>query len=271
VVRTPPSGPPGSAEAGRQGAGHEGRKARRRSRGPDKRRKSWSKGITSRERKDLLRADGLASLIGQPLNTTLDFHPSHLATYPTANLNEFFAALRMRISTWLRRKRIGTYWVWARENYAGERRENYAGERREHLHIVLHLPPRYRAKLEAHIRVLPPYKGDAYLVQVGERTSVRCPVTGRWIDGLAYRMKQLRGDAVGAPGPYRLTRETTSRYDGAPVAPVYGQRCGVSDSLSLKAEQQRRIARQEHFASTARTGIGMMAAQEGARAPEPLN
>jgi hypothetical protein len=138
-------------------------------------------------------ADRFAREIRPPLNTTLDFQPCHLDVYPTANLDEFFAALRMRISTWLRRKRIGTYWVWTRENYEGKRRE--------HLHIVLHLPPRYRGELENHIRGLPPYKGDAYLVQVGERTSVRCPVTGRWTDGLAYRMKQLRGDAVGAQGP----------------------------------------------------------------------
>ena len=70
-------------------------------------------------------------------------------------------------------------------------------------------------------------------------------------------MKQARGDAVGAPGPYRLNREITSRYDRAPVAPVYGQRCGVSDSLSLKAEQQWRITRQEHFTSTATLRKGL--------------
>jgi len=50
-------------------------------------------------------------------------------------------------------------------------------------------------------------------------------------------MKQLRGDAVGAPGPTRLNRETRSRCDGALVAPVYGKRCGVSDTLALKAER----------------------------------
>ena len=73
------------------------------------------------------------------------------------------------------------------------------------------------------------------------------PQTRRWEDGLRYRMKQLRGDAVGPPGPLRLNRETKSRHDGAPVAPVYGQRCGVSDSLSLKAERAWRTARQEQI------------------------
>jgi hypothetical protein len=138
---------------------------------------------------------------------------------------------------------------------------------------TLHLPSRGQANLKAHleayIRRLHP--GGPDLVRIGERTNVFNPQTRRWEDGLRYRMKQLRGDAVGPPGPTRLNRETSSRYDGAPVAPVYGKRCGVSDSLSPKEEQKWRAARQEHFASTARTGIGMVAAPEGVRAPEPVN
>ena len=104
----------------------------------------------------------------------------------------------------------------------------------------MHLPPRLRVELEAYLRRL--YPGGVNLVQIGQQTSHRCPDTGRWIDGLAYRMKQLRGDAVGAPGPTRLPRETKSRHDGAPVAPVYGKRCGVCDALSLKAERARQTA-----------------------------
>jgi hypothetical protein len=201
-----------------------------------------SKGITAKERKNLLGADQFARLLHRPLNTTLDFHPCHLADCPAKDLDTFFSELRMRISTRLRRWGIGTYWVWTRENYEGERRE--------HLHMVLHLPPRYRAELEAYIRRQSRYKGNAFVVEVGERKNEFNPVTRRWEDGLRYRMKQLRGDAVGAPGPTRLNRETKSRYDGAPVAPVYGQRCGVSDSLSLKAEQAWRAARHEHVASS---------------------
>jgi hypothetical protein len=201
-----------------------------------------SKGITAKERTDLLGADEFARLLRRPLNTTLDFHPCHMDEFPTGRLDEFFAELRVRISTWLKRKGIYTYWVWTRENYEGARRE--------HLHIVLHLPPHLRAELEAHIRGLPRYKGNAFVVEVGERKNEFNEATRRWEDGLRYRMKQLRGDAVGAPGPTRLNRETKSRYDGAPVAPVYGQRCGVSDSLSLKAEQAWRAARHEHVASS---------------------
>jgi hypothetical protein len=180
-------------------------------------------------------------------------------------MDAFLQGFRTRLSTCLGRKKISCYWVWTRENYEGERRE--------HLHMVLHLPSRGRASLkadlEACIRRL--YPGGSDLVRIGERTSVFNPQTRRWEDGLRYRMKQLRGDAVGAPGPTRLNRETRSRYDGAPVAPVYGKRCGVSDSLSPKTEQKWRAARQEHFASAARTEIGMMAAQQGVRAPGPVN
>ena len=193
----------------------------------DRRRKTWSKGITAQERKNLRRADGFATVIRRPLRTTLDFHPVHLDAYPEGELDDFFAALRTRISTWCGRKGIRCFWVWTRENYVGDRRE--------HLHLVMHLPSRFRGELEAHIRRL--YPGGAALVRIGDRTSYRCPDTRRWVDGLDYRMKQLRGDAVGAPGPTRLPRETKSRHDGAPVAPVYGKRCGVSDSLTVRAEK----------------------------------
>jgi hypothetical protein len=194
----------------------------------DKRRKIWSKGITSTERKDLLGADRFAAEhLGRPLNTTLDFHPGHLDTCPAEALDAFFSKLRMLISTWLRRKKIRTFWVWTRENYEGERRE--------HLHIVLHLPPRLRADLVDHIRDL--FPGSPQLVSIGERVNVRNTATDRRVDGLRYRMKQLRGDAVGAPGRTRLNRETRSRHDGALVAPVLGKRCGVSDTLTLKAEK----------------------------------
>jgi hypothetical protein len=90
--------------------------------------------------------------------------------------------------------------------------------------------------LAVYIRRLPPYKGNASLVRVGQRTRGFNPQTGVWQDGLDYRLKQLRGDAIGKPGPHRLYRETKSRFDGAPVASVLGKRCGVSQTLTLKAE-----------------------------------
>jgi hypothetical protein len=74
-------------------------------------------------------------------------------------------------------------------------------------------------------------------VQIGERKAFYNLATGRHTDGLSYRMKQMRSDAVGPPGPTRLYRETKSCHDGAPVAPVHGKRCGVSESLTDKAEK----------------------------------
>ncbi len=61
-------------------------KTKRRAPGRDKRRKTLSKGITAKERKNLIGADTFARLIRRHLNTTLDFHPCHLADYPTQSL-----------------------------------------------------------------------------------------------------------------------------------------------------------------------------------------
>jgi hypothetical protein len=174
------------------------------------------------------------TVIRHPLRTTLDFHPVHLDAYPEGELDDFFARLRTAISTWCGRKKIGCFWVWTRENYEGERREPR--------HMVMHLPPRFHDQLEAHIRRL--YPGGKKLVRIGNRKSHWCPKARRWVDGLDYRMKQLRGDAVGAPGPTRLNRETKSRHDGALVVPVYGKRCGVSDSLTVRAEKAWEASRQ---------------------------
>lgn len=215
------------------------RKQASRAKKPDRRRKTWSSGITSQERRDLVGADIFAWRLRRPLNTTLDFHPVHLDAFPEGELDAFFAGLRIRISTWCGRRKIGCYWVWTRENYEGWRRE--------HLHMVMHLPPRLRAELETHIRSL--YPGNPKLVQVGERKRLWDRDSGRWVDGLAYRMKQLRGNAVGPPGRYRLNRETKSRHDGSPVAPVYGKRCGVSDSLTEKVERRWNDAQQQSASS----------------------
>jgi hypothetical protein len=106
----------------------------------------------------------------------------------------------------------------------------------------MHLPPRLRGDLQTAIRRW--YSGAPNLVHIGERKSFYNPATGRRTDGLSYRMKQMRGDAVGPPGPTRLYRETKSRHDGSPVAPVFGKRSGVSSSLSLKAEETWRTERQ---------------------------
>jgi hypothetical protein len=194
----------------------------------DRRRKTASKGISTKERRDVVGAENFAYRIGYRLQTTLDFHPVYLDGQPEGGLDVFFAGLRNRIATWCRRRIGGSWWVWFRENYAGDDRE--------HLHMVMHLPPRLRSELETAIRRWHP--GAPGVVQVGERKAFYNPATGRRTDGLSYRMKQMRGDAVGPPGPTRLYRETKSRHDGAPVAPVHGQRCGISKSLEAEAEER---------------------------------
>jgi hypothetical protein len=212
-----------------------GQKRRRRSQQPrkrggrrlDRRRKTASKGISTKERRNVVGAENFAYRIGRRLQTTLDFHPVYLDAQPEGDLDSFFAGLRNRIATWCRRRIGGSWWVWTRENYEGDGRE--------HLHMVMHLPPRLRSELEAAIRLW--YSGAPDVVQVGERKAFYNHATGRRTDGLSYRLKQMRGDAVGPPGPTRLYRETKSRHDGAPVAPVHGKRCGVSDSLTHKAEE----------------------------------
>lgn len=201
----------------------------------DRRRRTPSAAIDAPDRREIFDAFAHAQRISRTPTCTIDFHPIHMDAYPDGEIGLWFKdELRNRITTWLRRRHINCYAIWIRENYAGERRE--------HLHLMIFCPIALRADLEAAIRRW--YPGNPEMVRFGQLNLRKHPRTGFvTCSGLEYRLKQMTVRAWGPPRRNRPRRETKSRYDGAPIAPVLGRRFGVSRTLERKAREAWQQAR----------------------------
>jgi hypothetical protein len=201
----------------------------------DGRRRRLSPAIDAPDRRDIREAFAHGQRIGYPLNCAINFHPVHMHDYPEGDLGVWFKdELRNRMTTWLRRRGIRWHAVWMRENYVGDRRE--------HIHLLINCPIHLRDDLLAAIRRW--YPGTDDLVTMGPVTWRKHPKTGFLVcAGLEYRLKQMTARAWGPPRPGRPRRETESRHDRAPVAPVMGRRHGVSDTLNQKARDEWQAAR----------------------------
>ena len=196
---------------------------------PDGRKRSDANALDHHDRRNLWEAFRHGIKIGFPPTCTIDFHPVYMDEYPTGELAGWFKdELRNRITTWLRRRKVGWYAIWVRENYVGDRRE--------HLHLMIHCPVRLRADLKAAIEKW--YPGNAEMVAMGTLTWRTHPFSGRVAcPGFEYRLKQMTSRAQGPPRIGRPRREVKSRHDGSAVAPVSGLRCGVSRALDQRARQ----------------------------------
>jgi hypothetical protein len=180
-----------------------------------------SKALNAKEVRTLIEAECFAERRGYKFNATITIHPKLLDRYPP-DLGLWVIEVLNKLRIWCTRDRgFGYYAIWVRESYVGDRRE--------HLHIMLYVPERDRARLEdALSRWLvgregvfkigqPEYRTNRY----GERVNA----------GLTYMLKQMDSRAWYALCR-RVRRETKCRETHAPVAPVIGKRCGVSRSLN---------------------------------------
>lgn len=194
---------------------------------PDRRLRGVSDALDHLDRRNLRDAFDYGLSIRRAPTTTIDFHPIHMRKYPEGELAVWFRdELRNRIATWLRRRKIGWYALWTRENYVGDQRE--------HLHLMVYCPTRLRAGLEDAIRRW--FPGEREMIRIGVADWRKHPSSGRLASrALEYRLKQMTSTAQGPPRPGRPRREIKSRHDDAPVAPVNGLRCGMSRSLDKKA------------------------------------
>lgn len=209
------------------------RLGRKEPRGPaqrlDRRKRSETEALDPLDRRNLWEAFRHGIRIGFPPTCTIDFHPVHMDTHPEGELAVWFKdELRNRVTTWLRRRKVGWYAIWVRENYAGDQRE--------HLHLMLHCPARLRTALKAAIERW--FPGNAQMVAMGTLTWRVHPYSGRVsCRGFEYRLKQMSSRAQGPPRVGRPHREVKNRHDGAAVAAVAGLRCGVSKTLDAKARK----------------------------------
>ncbi len=182
--------------------------------------------LTHKDVHDLSDVEHFAETRGKPLNTPITIHPKLLDRYPDdigTWLSTFFLN---KLRNWCVGRGFGYYALWVRENYEGERRE--------HVHVMLHVPERYRSDLEAALRRWLP--GNDEVVDVS-RPTFKKDRSGRLVNQfLTYILKQMTPQAWWALGK-QVRRETHCSLTGLPVAAVLGKRWGVSRTLDKAARQ----------------------------------
>jgi len=149
--------------------------------------------------RNLSAATCFAEKRGKPLTMMVTIHPALLADYPS-DLGQWVCALTNKLRIWCERVGFGYFAIWVRENYVGERKE--------HLHVLLYVPDRERAALEAAMRRWLP--GVETVVHFTKAT-FRNNRSGRRVNkALTYMLKQMSTQAwyaLGRPFNYPHFRE----------------------------------------------------------------
>jgi hypothetical protein len=198
-------------------------------------RRRLCKALDHRAVRDLSDATHFAEKQGKPLNTTITIHPNLLDQYP-ADLGQWITWLLNKLRIWCERDRgFGYYAIWVRENYEGGRRE--------HLHLMLYVPKKEQAALEAALRRW--LKGSETVVDVGAPTFSRNRFGQRVNKALTYMLKQMTPQARYALHG-QVFRERRCRKTHAPVAAVLGRRSGTSRSLNANTRRTAWAAPQQH-------------------------
>jgi hypothetical protein len=183
------------------------------------------RGLKPQDVRDLSEAEGHASRLGYDLRTTINVSPWLLDEYP-ADLRLFFDDFMNKLRIWCVRH-FGFYAIAVRENFEGNQRE--------HFHVLLHVPARERAALEAAVRRWLP--GAPEVVTIGKANFKPNRFGQSTNQALTYMLKQMTTQAWAALGR-KVRRQRTCSKTGALVAPVMGKRHYVSRSLDAKARQR---------------------------------
>lgn len=162
-----------------------------------------SKGLSSKQLKQLDEANHRAKARRTPLNTFVTFRPDPDRNLDGAGLAKMFAAIRNKVGVELRRRGIEPAFVWTIEA-----NEEGSGV---HMHMLIHVPAQSKEAVEKVIyRWLPEAKGvdvrDVYDQRAMNYVCKQLDHRAAWVRGLRYK-----------PAPYA------------------GKRCGVSKSLMVYA------------------------------------
>jgi hypothetical protein len=177
------------------------------------------KALTHHDVRALHEAAHVAKRHGVRFNTALAIHPGKLAN-PRQPMAEFVRReVVKRLGDFFRNNRVSFWGVWVRENYAEPGRE--------HVHVVLHVPPRLKRRIEAAVARWWPEPDAAHLQDVHDLRGL-----------LAYVSKQMSSRAAYAVR-FRIRRETACRRNGALVAPVLGRRLGMTANLRRALDERR--------------------------------
>ena len=136
-----------------------------------------------------------AARIGRPLNALITFRPADIDTVPASARSRLFGRLRDKLGAYARGRQhhFPPAFLWSREV-----EPNGAGE---HMHVLMHVPARWRAHFDVTVTGwLPgatavdvrPVHGRTRIVQNGKRFSVLNYMSKQMTPQAAWAFPQLR-------------------------------------------------------------------------------
>jgi hypothetical protein len=184
-------------------------------------RRRTTKGLDTNEVKELNAAWYHAGRVGRPLNVMVTVRPIGVDEMSPADRCGLFSKIRNKLGVFARGKLLSSTFVWSREiNLDGTG---------EHMHVLMHMPSRHRAKFDALVTGWLPGPAEADVTTANQKT--RYTWDGRRLTAIGYVAKQMT--------PQAWYRRGMVRKAGGPIV---GKRSGVTRDLDWRARDAFREA-----------------------------
>ena len=184
-------------------------------------RRRATKGLSTNEVKELNEAWHHAPRIGRPLNVMVTVRPLGVNELSPAERCGLFSKVRNKLGVFARARQFPGSLVWSREiNPDGTG---------EHMHVLMHVPSRHRAKFDELVTGWLPGPGEADVTPAHQKT--RFTWNGRRLTAIGYVAKQMT--------PQAWYRRGMIRKAGGPIV---GKRSGVTRDLDWRARAAFREA-----------------------------
>lgn len=184
-------------------------------------RRRTTKGLDTDQVKELNNAWHHAATVGRPLNVMVTVRPLDVDEVSPADRCRLFSRVRNKLGVFARGRKFPVSFAWSRES-------NSDGTG-EHMHVLMHVPSRHRAKFDDLLAGWLPGPGETDVTTARQKT--RFTWDGKRLTALNYIAKQMT--------PQAWYKRGLLRQAGGPIT---GKRCGVTRDLDWKARAAFREA-----------------------------
>ncbi len=184
-------------------------------------RRRTTRGLSTNEVKELNEAWRHAPRIGRPLNVMVTVRPIGVNEMSPVEGCRLFSRIRNKLGVFARGKHLPVTFVWSREiNPDGTG---------EHMHVLMHVPSRHRAKFDDLVTGWLPGPGEVDVTTATQK--IRFTWSGKRLTAIGYLAKQMT--------PQAWYRRGMVRKAGGPIV---GKRSGVTRDLDWRARAAFREA-----------------------------
>ena len=184
-------------------------------------RRRTTRGLSTNQVKELNEAWHHAPRIERPLNVMVTVRPIGVNEMSPAECCRLFSKIRNKLGVFARGKHLPVTFVWSREiNPDGTG---------EHMHVLMHVPSRHRAKFDDLVTGWLPGPGEVDVTTATQK--IRFTWSGKRLTAIGYLAKQMT--------PQAWYRRGMVRKAGGPIV---GKRSGVTRDLDWRARAAFREA-----------------------------